>query len=113
MDIYRATFILLVVSVIVMTAASFLMEDINELLNAPMKSILYFALAGFLHFFLGWTMFAESQRRAGAARSGALVSATPLFATVVAWIFLGETLSPLTLFGIALALIGVFLITRG
>lgn len=113
MDIYRATFILLVVSVVVMTAASLLMEDINDLINAPLRPILYFAFAGFLHFFLGWTLFSESQKRAGAARSGALVSATPLFATVIAWIFLGESLSPLTLFGIALALVGVFLITRG
>ena len=113
MDIYRATFILLVVSVIVMTAASFLMEDVNVLLTAPLKPILYFALAGFLHFFMGWTLFAESQKRAGAARSGALVSATPLFATVIAWIFLGETLSPITIFAIILALVGVFLITRG
>jgi drug/metabolite transporter (DMT)-like permease len=113
MDIYRATFILLFVSAIVMMAASFVMEDINDLLNAPLRPILYFAIAGFLHFFLGWTLFAESQRRAGAARSGALVSATPLFATVIAWIFLGETLSPLTLFGVALGLVGVFLITRG
>jgi drug/metabolite transporter (DMT)-like permease len=113
MDIYRATFILLVVSVIMMTAASLVLEDINDLLNAPLKPILYFAFAGFLHFFVGWTLFSESQKRAGAARSGALVSATPLFATVIAWIFLGEALSPLTLFGIALALVGVFLITRG
>ena len=44
MDIYRATFILLVVSVIMMTAASLVMEDINDLLNAPLKPIPYFAL---------------------------------------------------------------------
>ena len=113
MDVYRATFILLLVSVVVMTTTSILMEDLNDLLNAPLRPILYFALAGFLHFFLGWTLFSESQKRVGAARSGALVSATPLFATVIAWIFLGETLSPLTLLGIALALVGVFLISRG
>jgi len=113
MDIYRATFILLLVSAGVMMAASVFMEDLNALFNAPLRPILYFALAGFLHFFIGWTLFSESQRRAGAARTGALVGATPLFATVIAWIFLNETLSPLTILGIALALVGVYLISKG
>ena len=113
MDVYRATFILLLVSAVVMTGASILMEDLNDVINAPFKPILYFALAGFIHFFLGWTLFSESQKRAGAARTGALVGATPLFATVIAWIFLNETLSPLTLLGIALALVGVYLVSQG
>jgi len=113
MDIYRATFILLIVSVVVMTTAFIWMEDLNDLLNAPLRPILYFALAGFLHFFLGWTLFSESQKRAGAARTGALVGMTPIFATVIAWIFLNETLSPITLFGIVLALGGVYLVSRG
>ena len=113
MDIYRATFILLLVSAAVMMVASVFMEDLNDLFNAPLRPILYFALAGLLHFFIGWTLFSESQRRAGAARTGALVGATPLFATVIAWIFLNETLSPLTLLGIALALVGVYLISKG
>jgi drug/metabolite transporter (DMT)-like permease len=113
MDIYRATFILLLVSAVVLSIASLFMEDLNDLLTAPLHSILYFALAGFLHFFLGWTMFSESQKRAGAARTGALVGATPIFATIIAWIFLNETLSPMTLFGITLALAGVYLVSRG
>lgn len=113
MDIYRATFILLLVSAVVMMTASVFMEDLNDLLDAPLRPILYFALAGFLHFFLGWTLFSESQKRAGAARTGALVGATPIFATVIAWLFLKETLSPITLLGIALALGGVYLVSRG
>jgi drug/metabolite transporter (DMT)-like permease len=113
MDIYRATFILLLVSSVVMSLASVFLEDLNDLFTSPIQSILYFALAGLLHFFIGWTLFSESQRRAGAARTGALVGATPLFATVIAWIFLNETLSPLTLLGIVLALAGVYLISKG
>ena len=113
MDIYRATFILLFVSAVVMVGASLLLEDVNDLFEAPLEPILYFALAGILHFFLGWTLFSESQKRAGAARTGALVGATPLFATVIAWLFLNETLSPLTLLGIGLVLAGVYLVSRG
>jgi drug/metabolite transporter (DMT)-like permease len=113
MDVYRATFILLFVSAVVMLAASFIMEDINDLLTAPLRPILFFALAGFLHFFLGWTMFSESQKRAGAARTGALVGVTPIFATIIAWFFLNETLGPITILGIALALGGAYLVSRG
>ncbi len=113
MDVYRATFILLLVSAVVMMGASIFMEDMNALLDAPLQSILYFALAGFIHFFLGWTLFSESQKRAGAARTGALVGATPLFATAIAWLFLNETLSTITLLGIGLVMVGVYLVSRG
>ena len=113
MDIFRATFILLFVSAVVMIGASVFMEDLNDLFNAPLHAILYFALAGFLHFFLGWTFFSESQKRAGAARTGALVGATPLFAAAIAWLFLNEALSEITLLGIGLVLAGVYLVARG
>lgn len=110
-DAYQGTFILLLVSALILIAASFFTEDVSLLLNASPGVYLNFGLAGFIHFFLGWTFISISQVRVGAARTGALIGATPLFATLVGIVFFDEILSPLVLIGIAVVIAGVFLIS--
>jgi drug/metabolite transporter (DMT)-like permease len=73
----------------------------------------YFGLAGFVHFLLGWTFLTLSQKRVGAARTGALIGATPLFAFAVGLVFFGETLSVPVLIGITLVIGGVYLVSNG
>lgn len=59
--------------------ASVLTEDLTLLPAAPFKAYLNFGLAGFIHFFVGWTFLSLSQKLVGASRTSALIGATPLF----------------------------------
>lgn len=79
---------------------------------APLSAYLNFAMAGLVHFFIGWTLISLSQNQVGAARTGALVGATPLFAAVVAALTLGEILDLWTILGILLVVGGVYLVSN-
>jgi drug/metabolite transporter (DMT)-like permease len=79
-DSYLSTFMLLVASSIVLAIVSLLTEDLSPLGEAPLMAYVNFGLAGFVHFFLGWTFLTLSQKLVGAARTGALIGTTPLFA---------------------------------
>lgn len=110
-NIYWATFILLFVSTVLLAIGSVLTEDLSILLQAPASAYINFALAGFVHFFLGWTLLTASQNRVGAARTGALVGATPLFATIIAALAFGEYLSLPILAGILTVVAGVYFVS--
>ncbi len=112
-DAYRATFILLLVSAVLLTVASLATENLTLLSAAPPSALVNFGLAGFIHFFVGWTLLSVSQQKVGAARTGALVGATPLFASAIAALTLGEVLRPPTLLGIVLVVAGVYLVSNG
>lgn len=109
--IYWATFLLLFVSSILLIVGSIFTENLYLLRQAPASAFLNFALAGFIHFFLGWTLLTISQNRVGAARTGALVGATPLFATIVAALAFEEFLNFLILAGIVIVVIGVYFVS--
>lgn len=111
MDIYIATFVQLVVSSIVLIAISLFTEDIRLLFRAPLLAILNFALAGFLHFLIGWTFLNASQKRIGAARTSPLIGTTPLFAAVVAALTFREIPTWLELIGIGIIVLGVYLVS--
>jgi drug/metabolite transporter (DMT)-like permease len=112
-DRFLATFILLTVSAVVLIIASVIMGDLGVLTDAPPKAFLNFALAGIIHFSLGWTFLTFSQRRIGAARTGALIGTSPLFGTVIAAVVLGEILTWPAMMGVALVVMGVLLISNG
>lgn len=113
MDAYRATFILLLVSAVLLTVASLATENLTLLSAAPLSAVVNFGLAGLIHFFAGWTLLSVSQKKVGAARTGALVGATPLFASAIAALTLGEVLRLPTLLGIVLVVAGVYLVSNG
>lgn len=110
-SVYWATFILLLVSALILAGASLLSEDLSVLKVAPARVYVDFALAGFIHFFLGWTFLTISQNRVGAARTGALVGATPLFSVLVAALAFEEYLSPPLLVGVITVVAGVYLVS--
>jgi drug/metabolite transporter (DMT)-like permease len=112
-DSYLSTFMLLVVSSIVLAIVSLLTEDLSPLREAPLMAYVNFGLAGFIHFFLGWTFLTLSQKRVGAARTGALIGTTPLFAFAVGLVFFGEVLSLPVLIGVILVIAGVYLVSHG
>jgi drug/metabolite transporter (DMT)-like permease len=112
-DSYLSTFMLLVVSSIVLAIVSLLTEDLSVLREAPLMAYVDFSLAGFVHFFLGWTFLTLSQRLVGAARTGALIGTTPLFAFAVGLAFFGEVLSLPVIIGVVLVISGVYLVSNG
>lgn len=108
---YTATFLLMLTSSIVLAIASVLTAPIEILFHAPAIATLNFALAGFFHFVLGWTFISISQNKVGAARTGALMGATPLFATFVAALALDEILRLPVFLGILTVVAGIYMIT--
>ncbi len=110
-DSYRSTFLLIFISAIILSVAAALTQDLSLLWHAPLKSVALFAAAGFIHFFGGWTFLSLSQRQIGAARTGALIGASPLFGTLGAVIVLGEIISIPALIGVILIVAGVYLVT--
>jgi drug/metabolite transporter (DMT)-like permease len=112
-DSYLSTFLLLVVSSIVLVIVSLLTEDPSLLAEAPLIAYVNFGLAGFVHFFLGWTFLTLSQKLVGAARTGALIGTTPLFAFAVGLVFFGEVLSLPVIIGVVLVIAGVYLVSNG
>jgi drug/metabolite transporter (DMT)-like permease len=112
-DAYLSTFILLFVSAAILVTASILTADLTLLRDAPLRAFASFGLAGFIHFFLGWTFLSLSQKRVGAARTGALIGAAPLFAFIVGIVAFGEFLSLPTMVGIILVISGVYLVSNG
>jgi drug/metabolite transporter (DMT)-like permease len=111
LDNYVATFILLVLSVVALGAAALLTQDLDLLWDAPPSALGWFALAGFFHFFLGWTLLGLSQRTVGAARTGVLIGTTPLWGTAIAFVVLREFVRPTALAGVALVVTGIFLLS--
>lgn len=112
-DAYRGTFLLLAISSIVLVAASLATEDLSMLWAAPGLAWVNFAIAGLIHFFFGWSFLTLSQHRIGAARTGALIGAAPLFATIIAALTLNEFVDLPTLAGILLVVGGVYLVSNG
>lgn len=113
MHVYQATFLLLLISSFILIVVSGVFEDLSLLADAPSRALANFALAGLVHFFLGWTLLNVSQNRVGAARTGALVGTSPLFGTLLGFFFLREFLSLITLIGVLLVVAGVYLVSNG
>jgi uncharacterized membrane protein len=111
MDVYVATFVQLVVSSIVLIVVSLATDDVTLLLHAPWSAILNFAAAGFFHFLIGWTFLNASQKKIGASRTSPLIGTNPLFAAIIAAIMLGEFPVWLEVTGIAVILIGAYLVS--
>ncbi len=111
MDVYLATFLQLLVSALVLVVICIVSVDLSLLSRAPIEALISFALAGFIHFFTGWTFLNMSQKLIGAARTSPLIGTTPLFATVTAAITLGELPDWLSLIGIVLIVAGVYVVS--
>jgi drug/metabolite transporter (DMT)-like permease len=110
MDVYTATFMQLFVSAIVLTLLTLATEDLSLLRQGSIWAWLNFSLAGFLHFFVGWTFLNASQKLIGAARTGSLIGTTPLFGAVFAALILAELPTPISVAGILLIVLGVYLV---
>ncbi|MFL5796592.1 MAG: EamA family transporter [Actinomycetota bacterium] len=110
LDVYRSTFIQLVVSAVILVVASVASGNLALLWGAPGGAVMNFAAAGLVHFFVGWTLLNASQKRLGAARTSPLIATAPLFGAGVAAATLGETPSALAWVGIVTTVAGVYVV---
>ena len=74
-------------------------------------AFVWFALSGLFNFALGRLFNTVSIGLAGVARATPLFSTAPLFATILAIIFLGESITPWLLLGTVTIVGGIILIT--
>lgn len=107
LDAYRAIFIVQATAAAALIAWVAAAEDLTLLASAPLVSYLYYAGAGLVHFFVGWTCLSLSQQKAGAAVTGAVAGSAPLLGAVLAALVLGEPLTLVMLAGLSLVVTGL------
>jgi drug/metabolite transporter (DMT)-like permease len=107
-----ATFLQLFVSAIVLAAITLFTEDLTLVRTAPPDALINFALAGFFHFFIGWTFLNASQKAIGAARTSSLIATTPLWAAILAAFTLSEIPTVFTVSGVLIIFSGVYVVNN-
>jgi drug/metabolite transporter (DMT)-like permease len=113
-DPYVSTFLQLSVATAILVVASVASQDLSQLGDASGEAIALFALAGVIHFVLGWLLLNMSQARIGASRTAPLITLTPLFGVVLAAVTLRELPSVIALGAIAPIMAGAWLLaSRG
>jgi drug/metabolite transporter (DMT)-like permease len=110
-DAALATFLQLVIAVVVLLAATVATEDLAVLSSATTAAIVFFVLAGLIHFSFGWTLLNTSQMRIGAARTSPLLSTNPVLGAIVAAVTLRELPQLLAWVGIALVTLGALVVS--
>lgn len=111
LDPLRGTFILLIFSSIMMIVLAVTTTDVSVIRSSPPLAIVYFVIAGFIHFFVGWTLLSISQKQIGAARTGAAIGTLPVFGLVIDVLLYGEPITLPLLLGVALVVGGVYMIS--
>src|SRR5918996_1410708 len=110
MDVYRSTFLLLVISTAVLIVITALVDDLSLIADAPAWALFNFALAGLIHFYVGWTLLNASQKRIGAVKTSPLISTNPLFGTLIAALTVQQLPRTLTLIGLFVMMAGVYVV---
>ena len=75
--------------------------------SAESSRWIWLSLSGVIGLSLGDTFFFQSLTSLGPRLGSLLLSLAPIFGSVIAWVFFGETLTPLQITGIVLALAGI------
>ncbi len=75
--------------------------------SAESSRWIWLGLSGVIGLSLGDAFYFQSLVSVGARLGSLLLSLAPIFGSIIAWIFFGETLSVLQITGIALALAGI------
>jgi drug/metabolite transporter (DMT)-like permease len=112
-DPYVSTFLQLLIASLILVVPSLATEDLGELGEATTWSLVAFALAGIVHFLLGWTFLNISQDRIGAARTSPLLTMTPVFGLFVALVTVGEQPAAVAIAGMAVSVVGAWIVSRG
>jgi drug/metabolite transporter (DMT)-like permease len=111
-DPYVSTFLQLSVATAILVVASLVSEDLGQLGDASGRTIGIFALAGIIHFVLGWLFLNMSQARIGASRTAPLITLSPLFGLGLAVVLLGELPHAAALAAIVPIMAGAWLVAN-
>jgi drug/metabolite transporter (DMT)-like permease len=111
-DPYVSTFLQLSVATAILVVASLASEDLGQLGDASGRTIGIFALAGIIHFVLGWLFLNMSQARIGASRTAPLITLSPLFGLGLAVVLLGELPQAAALVAIVPIMAGAWLVAN-
>jgi drug/metabolite transporter (DMT)-like permease len=109
LGVVRATTVLLVSAAVATAIAALAIDGTAILTAAPLASIAWFAGAGVIHYG-GWGFMNASIQRVGPSRFSAISGVTPLFGAILAVALLHETVNPIMAVGIALIVVGTYLI---
>jgi drug/metabolite transporter (DMT)-like permease len=109
LGVARATTVLLAASAVAAAVAALAIDGVGIMAAAPASAILFFAAAGLIHYG-GWGLMNASISRVGPSRMSAITGVTPLFAAVLAVATLGESVNLIEGMGIALVIVGTYLI---
>ena len=109
-SVYTSTLLQLLVAAAILAAAAVASEDLGTLGDTSAWGITAFALAGMIHFFIGWTTLNLSQARIGAARTSPLLSTTPLFGLAFGAALASQVPGALAALGIVLTIGGAYLV---
>ncbi|HKI59202.1 MAG TPA: DMT family transporter, partial [Trueperaceae bacterium] len=109
MDVLESTFLQLLVSSLMLVVLVLGLHGVTPG-QIPAAAVLYFALAGLVHFLGGWTLLNRSQQLLGAARTSPLLASVPLFGTVLALAVLREVPSVAATLGMATIVAGVYVV---
>lgn len=110
-DAFLATFVQLATALGVLIVATLATEDLTLLGDATAVSLVCFAVAGLIHFSVGWTFLNMSQMRIGAARTSPLLATTPVFGAVIAILVLNEVPAAVVWVGVALVTAGALVVS--
>ena len=103
----QGTFIMIMVSTILMIVPFFWVGGPTLIRQAHPMGLVYFTVAGLIHFVVGFTMMNISISSIGAARTGSLIATTPLFATFLAAVTLDELVNLPLIIGVIVVIVGV------
>lgn len=110
-DAYLATFLQLLVAMLVLLVASSATEGFGPLRDASTAALVWFGAAGLVHFFVGWTLLNMSQMRIGAARTSPLLATNPVWGAAFAAAWLGEVPSAVAWLAVALVVVGALVVS--
>jgi transporter family protein len=105
------TFLSLLSGVVLMAVVVALFQR-DQLGDVTLAAVGIFAAVGVFNFVFGRYFNFLSIGHLGVARATPITASTPLFAAVLAVLFLGETLNWLTALGTALVLVGTYTILK-
>lgn len=98
-----------IIFAIILFGLQFLFFEVNVDWNT--KGFVLFLSAGLFSTYLGRWFFFETIDKLGPTRASAFQVSNPLFTTIIAWLFMGETFSLRDFLAIIVILFGLFLVS--
>ncbi len=105
---YNTNLVRLVMACVLLCITLFATKGMFFPIHANMQNIFWLGLSGFVGLVLGDGALFKSLVILGSHRTTLILSLAPPITTVIAWIFLGETLGLIALIGITVTIWGIF-----